>query len=550
MQSAQSILTSAVDLWEVAQVELHGRVSGERILRLRSFLAQTTIVKAVAICLSIPVPCVLMLAALEAIPLASPSDGTLANYAFWIRHVTTLFLLAPGILSHFQSSLPELNITRKDMVSLGFLGSIASGGFSFAVSLMIGFPVPFTLLVSAPAWLLVVIPPTITIYITRLRHHTPLLGRFIRCWLVIGWLALSVVLYPLYIFGFHHLGPIGQVFYVGLLPFIKITGRNVICWLLGDRHDVKAEIVIFNVEVFSALYMSVALQNSAKLTTTMAVVAVDIVQSVVAIRDISKMMKGIDRICITTGRHRTSSFRHVIFNPDGPELPAKCPQQLGNTKLSSVIPSDQTSFTSTPSPLSKHTARIHPSRGPPIQALAQASAKRSKAKNSFIPTSTAISAHTSASTQRLSKKDQKILAVKSAQVLFTAEFVLLVKYVEAIVPAIYAAFVVMAFILQNQQYYNQLDSITPDNLNNTALNVMIYCLLKTLSLCIMCFVLTRKLGMSAIHLVAFVLLHQWEAIFSKLLTWSVYTTLTSLSHSGPDFTFQFSWLHEKPPNET
>jgi hypothetical protein len=39
----------------------------------------------------------------------------------------------------------------------------------------------------------------------------------------------------------------------------------------------------------------------------------------------------------------------------------------------------------------------------------------------------------------LSTKDQKQLAMKSARVLFTAEFVLLVKYVEATAPAIYGA---------------------------------------------------------------------------------------------------------------
>jgi hypothetical protein len=120
------------------------------------------------------------------------------------------------------------------------------------------------------------------------------------------------------------------------------------------------------------------------------------------------------------------------------------------------------------------------------------------------------------------------------------------------VDVLVAAFVLIAFNSSNRQYYDYLESITPDNLHNTILNVMIYCLLKSLSLCIMCFLLSRKLGMSATHLVAYVLVYQWEAVFTRILTWVVYTPLTSLEHSGTTqldrFCFEmvaltlFSWL--------
>ncbi|KAJ8571872.1 hypothetical protein ON010_g4961 [Phytophthora cinnamomi] len=136
--------------------------------------------------------------------------------------------------------------------------------------------------------------------------------------------------------------------------------EDVTAWLIGNRYDVKAEILIFNVEVCSALYMSVALQNSAKLPTTLAAMAVDGVQSMVAtsISDIDKMVENI--------------------------------------------------------------------------------------------------------------------TAKAVQVLFTAEFVFLDKYVEAMVPVLYgalrSAFVATAYNMTNRQYYSQLDSITPTNLDNTILS--------------------------------------------------------------------------------
>jgi hypothetical protein len=443
MHCCQRFLNAAVDVWELAQVELHGRVSVNRIRKLHLFLEQTSLARAVAVCLAFPLPFVVVLAALEAIPLASPSAGTFANYGFWIRHVATLVVLSPGILSNFQCFLPELNITRPTILKLGVAGSIASGGSAFLVSLWIGFPVPFTLLVSAPGWLLVIIPPTIVIYVSQLRQDRALLWRFIRCWLVVSWLAVLVVLYPTYIFGFHKLGSIGQVVYVGLVPLIKMTGRNIFCWLIGDRHDVKAEIVIFNLEVLSALYMSVALQNSAKLTTTMAVIAVDIVQSKVAVSDIDKMMRGMDQIFLTTGTHRSNNrFRSIVFSQHEPtndvEARALPPRNL---KLTSVAPnptgaSDSSTGRKLP-PASQHNTRIHPTFGPSVNELKHIAGGVSEQQS--VRTAVPMTPSATEALALLSTKDQKQLAMKSARVLFTAEFVLLVKYVEATAPAIYGA---------------------------------------------------------------------------------------------------------------
>ncbi|EGZ16694.1 hypothetical protein PHYSODRAFT_438027, partial [Phytophthora sojae] len=105
----------------------------------------------------------------------------------------------------------------------------------------------------------------------------------------------------------------------------------------------------------------------------------------------------------------------------------------------------------------------------------------------------------------VSTKDQKRFARKSARFLYTAEFVLLVKYVEAIVPAIYSAIAVIAYNIGHREYYNQFESMTSENLHDIVLNVMLYCLLKILSFCVLCVVLIRRMGLSAIHLVAFVL---------------------------------------------
>ncbi|EGZ17963.1 hypothetical protein PHYSODRAFT_448734, partial [Phytophthora sojae] len=67
------------DTWELAQAELHGRMSRDRIQKLQSFLGKTSSARAVGVCILLPHPCVLMVAALEIIPLSPPKAGTRAN---------------------------------------------------------------------------------------------------------------------------------------------------------------------------------------------------------------------------------------------------------------------------------------------------------------------------------------------------------------------------------------------------------------------------------------------------------------------------------------
>lgn len=89
------------------------------------------------------------------------------------------------------------------------------------------------------------------------------------------------------------------------------------------------------------------------------------------------------------------------------------------------------------------TARIHPatSGGSPRASKQNDIRGNAVVENQLNVDNVQAHNLTSVVTQSfVSTKDQKRFARKSARFLYTAEFVLLVKYVEAIVPAIYSAF--------------------------------------------------------------------------------------------------------------
>ncbi|GMF21525.1 unnamed protein product [Phytophthora lilii] len=78
---------------------------------------------------------------------------------------------------------------------------------------------------------------------------------------VFMWQVALTFIYPLEIFGFSSLSGISQTLFVLMLPTIKTVGEGWISYTLADQNDIKPEVVIFNVEVFNALYVSCAVQT-------------------------------------------------------------------------------------------------------------------------------------------------------------------------------------------------------------------------------------------------------------------------------------------------
>ncbi|GMF30596.1 unnamed protein product [Phytophthora lilii] len=85
----------------------------------------------------------------------------------------------------------------------------------------------------------------------------------------------------------------GQRYYTMLLPIIKILAKTLISSTLGSKFELLPQIMIFNVDVFNALYVSSSMQSSNSITTTLAMVALDVAQALVSISDIKNFMKSI-----------------------------------------------------------------------------------------------------------------------------------------------------------------------------------------------------------------------------------------------------------------
>lgn len=171
------------------------------------------------------------------------------------------------------------------------------------------------------------------------------------------------------------------------------------------------------------------------------------------------------------------------------------------------------------------------------------------------------------------------LVHETLTLLFHCEYVVLVEYVECMIPVFYAAYLSVLVQLPSAKYYPHTRAMPESRLVATVVNLLVYASLEVLSLVALHVVLKRKFGFSPVYLLAFVLEKQMLALQGRFFMWVVFILQFTLQHfgtyvptlrsdpaeqrlsvdqclkltwlrlvrrsAGVDFTFQFAWIHSQ-----
>ncbi|KAG4231936.1 hypothetical protein PC116_g19814 [Phytophthora cactorum] len=336
------------------------------------------------------------------------------------------------------------------------------------------------------------------------------------------WLCevLLVVTYPLYFYVFTTLSKTGQMFFASLLLVIKLIMWNIFTLTVVHLSDEMPEVVVFNSEVFNALFVSYCMQNSPSFGTTLMVTAALMIQLAMSLRDVNDAVHRMDKQQEAWQEPKTNTVsvrRSLITNPEklsqaGEGAEAK------ELEKSNTIEKD-INF--------EERGIIKPFSGARIQP-APLDAEKQTAHEVKEMTATSL---------------QYVLEVR--RLLYLTEFLVLINYVGVLIPLIFSIYMGLMYRLPNRVYYAQLADLTEDELDQALKNVMFNCVLKVLALALSCSLLQYRLRFSAIRQLAFVMEKQWPGVQTKICFWVFYNVQASLQHHGFDYTFKFVWLNEE-----
>lgn len=275
-----------VAIWERVQVELHGKYSLQRLQDVSEHIRSSGLWENAALMILTPVPCLLFVALLDCVELEGPTVGFDVSYRYWGRLLIVVAVFAFTEFVQLHITAPILQLNARKVVIIVACSSSFTLAMTYALVRLIGYPVPFLHSIVAPAWFMgnqLGFSYSCGHVLKRSAQARKDVNGFI---LVIVLKVVLTNVYPMYAYIFNKLDSVEQTLFVLLLPCIKIAAKNWIHYVLTDMFDMKPEMIVFNVEIFNALYVSLCRQSSTSIVTTIALLAIDLVQAVQSVRDL------------------------------------------------------------------------------------------------------------------------------------------------------------------------------------------------------------------------------------------------------------------------
>lgn len=447
-----------ITAWTNLQVELHGEYSLDRMRSFHNYSCKTSWWRILYWCFITPVPCLVYNTLMDLAPLAKPSAGREANYVLWIRCIFIVIPITYGIFEQIGFLAPRLEMTRRDaLVTSGVVTGVCLA-YDYTIAGYIPMPVPFFFLVATLPFLFATSAMFGVLFGKKLMSDADLRMSFYRAMaVIITELSLTVV-YPIYIYGFNSIPSNYQSPYMALVPLIKLAAKNLMSKLVGSMDDLKPEVLIFNVDTFNALYVTLAMQKATTVSTSLLIMLIDVAQGCVSVCDVFNAYRPINRLMKKLPKYhplQEKNFMEVAIALDqvvaqGKLAPDPLPQKCTDGRGGQV---DLASFEG--QKLQTKSAIAQPDTTPVktrnkiyvIPTLANKVAKPTKSTSGsgVLPAVSSPSQHFlqenfSISRAPLSEKDCATFLLATRRLLFTVEFIILIEYSEVIIPVFYSAF--------------------------------------------------------------------------------------------------------------
>ncbi|KAE9060059.1 hypothetical protein PF010_g30367, partial [Phytophthora fragariae] len=221
-----SMLGKIANCWEAAQVELQGVYSVERVREVIQYSQRTSKFRACVVMAIMPWPCVIITLLADVMTLGPPSPGTNSTYQFIIRTLFIYWISTIAISLQFRHSVPSVGLSNARVLTNAAFTAVLSVGVLYALTIIIGLPLPFTFIAVSPAWVTFMAFPLVSI-IRKVRSDPETwlqLVNTLKTW--IGQESM-VLIYPTFFYVFTTLPTNAKTPFAMLLPIMKILMRNV-----------------------------------------------------------------------------------------------------------------------------------------------------------------------------------------------------------------------------------------------------------------------------------------------------------------------------------
>jgi hypothetical protein len=560
----------------------------ERLQALQEYCQKASRTRVVLVCMLTPLPSLVAIIAIEAMPLRSPfRDGWRHDAALWVRVGLTAFIITLALSIMVKNKIPELRLSMKK----GFVISVGSTLGYLALVRAIAdsgvFPIPFLLVTGMiPLILFSAMMMVLVVGINLFRVSVGLRAQlkwFAKMLLV---KTLLLILYPAYSALFKPASTLLQNTLVLGLIVLKIVLKNLVSRAAEHLEDYIPIIVILLVDLFNALYLTVSMQTASSTTTGMLIIGSDWIQLLWTLRGIHRRTRALRELLqlvisrnvdAEATRSTRADFIAIVLR-----ISAR-PDQLDASQLRKIrlracldqhicaenlirlqqLESMRLYADGRRARLAKFVAAEMPRSGgatqrerglfsgrrlsivsvipiaigprqasniPTITEIYRSTMRKQSVRHSARAGPVLETREPDVSFSAAAANHKTRLLFQTLQMLFHTEYLVLLEYVECIIPLMYVIYFSVMRQLPNAAHYAHLSEST-----STIQNVLPYALVEVLSLGIIHAALRRTFHFSPMYQLAFVLENQAEFVQSKLMLWIVILLQFQLTHYGGSF---------------
>ncbi|KAG7385885.1 hypothetical protein PHYPSEUDO_000947 [Phytophthora pseudosyringae] len=476
--------TRLLRVWSRASVSRLGRYSVERVEALDKYCEQVSLLRVILVCVLTPVPSLLVELASEIIPLRDPADGWKVNSGAWIRLFIIITSTAAGSLFQVRSTTPELSYFK--VFSIAFATGLGSTPALMLLASLWGYPLPFTILLMTIPAAIIFVP---LVLLTIIRKGGKLIGTMkLKICLILAQAQITF-LYVAFSVVFENSSNALRFGLILFLPLMKLFLKNVVARLASDNVESIPAVAVFTLDVFNALYSAICMQASGSWWTSLVMIVVNVVQTTLSISEINGA---------------AVSFLALNHNK---------------------------------------TAISQPKRS----RVMEASPRKARERSPSLLQSARLKMYTAPSLHHINRQkpspEVTISATQmeiSSQLLFHLEYRVLVGYIEAFIPLLYAIHLSILSHLPSAEYYPPTRIPSNDQLRSTVGGILAYASTEVASLVWLHLEIKRKLGFSMLYQLAFVLETETELLQGRLFVWIVILLQLTLAHYGTFVCFKAS----------
>ncbi|KAE9119413.1 hypothetical protein PF007_g8547 [Phytophthora fragariae] len=276
---AAFMATKLVSFWKLVQVELQGKYSTQRVQALFKYHDYVSSLRVFLVLLVTPLPCFLLILAVDEVPLRPISEGVHSSQLFFVRAFVCFWIASITAYGQIKHIVPPAPLSNAKIIYLSGIVAGITVGVMYALTLVIGYPLPFGIVTVSPVWVNLLLAP------------------------FLSWMKKA------------RADPEVWTMCVNLVK-IMIILRGVLAKTAVHLKDEIPQIVVINVDLFSALFSTYCIQNTPSLKTTGVLMAAKAIQTSVSLYDIELVVKrmrvlrkqsGVMKVVAVQEKNRNSS---------------------------------------------------------------------------------------------------------------------------------------------------------------------------------------------------------------------------------------------------